>query len=412
MNVTNQIGHNSAPGCPEGLTRILVMSDKTASLPLHERVRKLQLPESVDRTVSRWPKRLPWLLWLVTLAVCLVLAWRLWPTRPASTAVSTGESASEARPSGQSASPDDSAPSPDTVVLEALGYVVPVRKVQVSPKVGGQIIRLYVEEGSLVKAGELIAEIDPTKYLHERNRRYALWQQAKARYELLKAGNRPEEIRRAEAAWQEAQAALRQAENDWKRTRLASRAATPEELERTESALQQARQRERALFQQYELLRQGFRQEEIRQAEAEMLALEAAYRDAEYDLENTRVRSPITGVVLTKRADVGDMVLPNVPSNLSASICDLADLRNLEVEVDISERDLRYIRRQQRCEIRPDAFPQLVLAGKVTRIMPQANRSKASVSVRVGIILPDDVELLPDTRARVRFFAGLATEQK
>jgi multidrug efflux pump subunit AcrA (membrane-fusion protein) len=71
---------------------------------------------------------------------------------------------------------------------------------------------------------------------------------------------------------------------------------------------------------------------------------------------------------------------------------------------------LRHIRRNQRCEIRPDAFPQLVLQGKVTRIMPQANRSKASVSVRVGIFLPDDVELLPDTRARVRFFAGLAEE--
>lgn len=389
------------------------MSDKSPSLPLAERVRKLKLPKDVDRTSWCWQIRLTWVLWLMTLGVCLFLVWRLWQESSVQTSAAPILTESRAEPGQTSASQPGSTPAdPNAVVLEALGYVVPVRKVQVSPKVGGQIIRLYVEEGLRVREGELIAEIDPTKYLHERNRRYALWQQAKARYELLKAGNRPEEIRRAEASWQEAQAALRQAENDWKRTRLASRAATPEELERTESALQQARQRERALFEQYQLLRLGFRDEEIRQAEAEMLALEAAYRDAEYDLENTRVRSPITGVVLSKRADVGDMVLPNVPSNLSASICDLADLRNLEVDVDISERDLRHIRRRQRCEIRPDAFPQLVLPGKVTRVMPQANRSKASVSVRVGILLPEDVELLPDTRARVRFFAGLADDAK
>jgi len=386
------------------------MADSSTTLPLAERVRKLKLPEDVDRTPSRWRQRLPWLLWGITLVACGLLVWLIWQMR--STAPSP-QTTTPTSPTPTSLGTPETSPenvSPDTVVLEALGYVVPVRKVQVSPKVGGQIIRLYVEEGKHVKEGDLIAEIDPTKYLYERNRRYALWQQAKARYELMKAGNRPEEIRRAEAAWLEAQAALRQAENDWKRLRLVGSIATPEELERSESNLQQARQRERALFEQLQLLRQGFRQEEIRQAEAEMLALEAAYRDAEYDLQNTKVRAPITGVVLTKRADVGDMVLPNVPSNLSASICDLADLRNLEVEVDVSERDLRHIRRNQRCEIRPDAFPQLVLQGKVTRIMPQANRSKASVSVRVGIFLPDDVELLPDTRARVRFFAGLAEE--
>ncbi|MCS7161382.1 MAG: efflux RND transporter periplasmic adaptor subunit [Gemmatales bacterium] len=379
------------------------MTEPTATHPLAERVRRLKLPEDLDRSPRRWTQRLPWWLWMATLVVCLILAWQL--SRYASSPSGSSPQAPTATIQVPVEPVTSEKPSPGTVVLEALGYVVPVRKVQVSPKVGGQIIRLYIEEGKHVRAGELIAEIDPTKFQHERDRRFALWQQAKARYELLKAGNRPEEIRRAEASWLEAQAALRQAENDWKRLRLAGRVATPEELDRSESVLQQARQRERALYEQLELLRQGFRAEEIRQAEAEMLALEAAYRDAEYDLQNTKVLAPIPGVVLSKRADVGDMVLPNVPSNLSASICDLADLRNLEVDVDISERDLRHVRRHQRCEIRPDAFPQLVLNGKVSRIIPQANRSKASVSVRVAIFLPEDVELLPDTRARVRFFA-------
>ncbi|MCS7167081.1 MAG: efflux RND transporter periplasmic adaptor subunit [Gemmatales bacterium] len=385
------------------------MADSTATHTLAERVRRLKLPEDVDRSPRRWRQRLPWALWLVTLAVCLLLAGQLIRSKFSPQIATGSKPASPAQ--YPSEPPNQDQPNPDKVVLEALGYVVPVRKVQVSPKVGGQILRLYIEEGKYVKAGELIAEIDPTKFQHERDRRYALWQQAKARYELLKAGNRPEEIHRAEAAWLEAQAALRQAENDWKRLRLAGRVATPEELDRSESALQQARQRERALYYQLQILRQGSRPEEIRQAEAEMLASEAAYRDAEYDLQNTKVLAPITGVVLTKRADVGDIVLPNVPSNLSASICDLADLRNLEVEVDISERDLQHIRRNQRCEIRPDALPQQVLPGKVSRIIPQANRSKASVSVRVAIFLPDDVELLPDTRARVRFFAGTMEER-
>jgi len=154
-------------------------------------------------------------------------------------------------------------------------------------------------------------------------------------------------------------------------------------------------------------MREGFREEEREEAKSEYARAVAEMEDAKYDLDNTRVLSPVTGVVLVKKAEVGNTVLPNVPSNgLSASLCEMANLRELEVDVDVSERDLGQVYRGQPCEVRPEADSAKVYKGKVSRLMPEANRSKASVSVRVHIDVPEDETFLrPEMRARVRFVA-------
>ena len=84
----------------------------------------------------------------------------------------------------------------------------------------------------------------------------------------------------------------------------------------------------------------------------------------------------------------------------------MADLKELEVDVDMSERDLTSFYRGQKCEVRTEAFPEKVYQGVVSRLWPEANRSKASVSARVRIDIPDnDVLLRPEMRARVAFLA-------
>src|SRR5262249_16339858 len=145
------------------------------------------------------------------------------------------------------------------------------------------------------------------------------------------------------------------------------------------------------LLQVHTMMQVGFRTEDIDKAKAAYLLACAQRDNAKYDLDNTEVRAPISGRILRKQAEVGNTVRPEAFSNgLSASLCEMAAVRDLEVDVDVSERDLDRIHPDQKCEIRTEAFPNKVYAGHVSRLMPEANRSKASVSVRVHVDLPDD----------------------
>jgi len=155
------------------------------------------------------------------------------------------------------------------------------------------------------------------------------------------------------------------------------------------------------------MMQDGFRQEDIDEARHAYQYAVAQEANAKYDLDCTDIQAPVTGIILVKRAEVGNTVRPEAFSNgLSASLCDMADLKEMEVDVDVSERDLNRVFVNQKCEIRTEAFPDVVYRGQVARLMPEANRSKASVSVRVSIAVPNDDTLLrPEMRARVTFLA-------
>src|SRR5581483_9846783 len=159
---------------------------------------------------------------------------------------------------------------------------------------------------------------------------------------------------------------------------------------RAASRLLQAKHKVEQLTQVHNMMEAGSRKEDREKAKAAYL-LACAQRDsAKYDLDNTEVRAPISGRILKKQAEVGNTVRPEAFSNgLSASLCEMADVRDLEVDVDVSERDLEQVYPGQKCEIRTEAFPNKVYPGHVSRLMPEAIRSKASVSVRVHIDIPE-----------------------
>jgi HlyD family secretion protein len=310
---------------------------------------------------------------------------------------------------GGPASAGTSAPAGPTgrTALEAGGYIIPVHRVQVSPKVGGQVVGLFVEEGDVVEKGKEIARLDPAKYEYEFRRKKALAEQAKAKFDKLTTGYRKQEKKRAEAMLQEAREARLQLDDEVRRLRRSGLAASADELVKVESRLLQTEQKVIQLEQDHKMMQEGYRAEEVEEARAEYLRARAEEEDAKYDLDNTHVLAPVSGVVLVKRAEVGNTVLPNVPSNgLSASLLDMADLKELEVDVDVSERDLNRVFRDQDCEIRTEAAPDKPYVGKVSRLMPEANRSKACVPVRVRVTVPaGDAFLRPEMRARVLFLA-------
>jgi RND family efflux transporter MFP subunit len=139
-------------------------------------------------------------------------------------------------------------------------------------------------------------------------------------------------------------------------------------------------------------------------------AAEVALARAEVDrvqlrLEATVVRAPVAGTVLLKKAEVGCLVNP-AAFNVAASICEMADLRNLEVDVAVPEGDAGAISKGQPCLIRLEAFPKTVYKGRVSRLLPIAHRAKGALQVRVKIDVPDkDTQLRPDMGATVSFLA-------
>jgi len=120
-------------------------------------------------------------------------------------------------------------------------------------------------------------------------------------------------------------------------------------------------------------------------------------------MENILVRAPFNGTVLTKNADVGEVVAPlGAGANAKAAVVLLADMSSLQAEIDVSESNIEKISVDQDCEIRLDAYPDLAYPGYVAKIVPTADRSKATVTVKVGFKSYDQ-RVLPEMSAKVVF---------
>jgi multidrug resistance efflux pump len=126
---------------------------------------------------------------------------------------------------------------------------------------------------------------------------------------------------------------------------------------------------------------------------------------AEWRLGNCIIRAPISGTILKKNAEEGNIVNP-IAFNGSFSLCDMADLSDLEVDLTIQERDISKVFKGQKCKVRAEAFPDRVYDGYVSRLMPIADRAKGAIPVRVKVTVPAEEEgvyLKPEMGALVSF---------
>jgi HlyD family secretion protein len=187
-----------------------------------------------------------------------------------------------------------------------------------------------------------------------------------------------------------------------------TRALSAQEYEQAESAYKSMDQRMRRLQLAYDLIRKGPRDERIAAAKGELAQYQAELVKAKWKLDNTTITAPIDGTILSKKAEEGNYVNPSAFSNgLSASVCEMADLANMEVDLSIAERDIAKVVKGQVCKVRAEAFPDRPYPGVVSRIMPQADRAKGSVPVRVKIDIPRQEAgqfLRPDMGALVTFY--------
>jgi RND family efflux transporter MFP subunit len=154
--------------------------------------------------------------------------------------------------------------------------------------------------------------------------------------------------------------------------------------------------------------RVGMESAAVAEAQAHVAVLEAIRDEAKATLEKTEVRAPFDGVVVLKDAEVGEVVSPNSQGGSSrGSVATMVDFKTLEVEVEMPERSIEAVKVGAATRIFLDAHPDHPYAGKVTRIWPTANRSKATIEVRASFDAPDE-QLRPEMGARVVFLEGAA----
>ncbi|WP_175913545.1 efflux RND transporter periplasmic adaptor subunit [Burkholderia metallica] len=279
------------------------------------------------------------------------------------------------RPTVETTSVTSAYPYQNDTQLNATGYVVPQRKAAVASKGQGRVEWLGVLEGTRVKKDDIIARLESRDV--EASLAQALAQVKVARANL---GVQQAELKDAEIALRRTSV-------------LAPKGAVPAaQLDTDTARVNKARASVNS------------NQAAIASAEANALAAQVA-------VDQTVIRAPFDGIVLAKHANVGDNITPfSSASDSKGAVVTIADMDTLEVEADVAESNIAKIRAEQPCEIQLDALPDMRFAGRVSRIVPTVDRSKATVLVKVRFVERDE-RVLPDMSAKIAFLSKPVTPQ-
>jgi HlyD family secretion protein len=298
---------------------------------------------------------------------------------------------------------DPGAPTP---VLTAGGYIIPHRKVELAPKITGRVEWVGVEKGDTVTRGQVLLRIEQREFLAAADRAQALLAGARARLQELENGSRPEEIERARAGVEEARSNVANAVLELERfERLhAEGAVSRQVLDAAKNRHEVALAQQAAAQKSYDLVRIGPRTEQIDLGRAQVREAEAALRAAQADLDNTVIRAPTGGTILERLVEPGEIVTISFIGGRGAksAVLSIADLRVLDVEVDVSQNEIGKVRLNQPATIVADAFPDRTYQGTVSEMAPEANRQKATLQVKVRVAQPDGV-IRPEMNAKVTF---------
>ncbi|MGQ9866059.1 MAG: efflux RND transporter periplasmic adaptor subunit [Pseudanabaenaceae cyanobacterium] len=299
---------------------------------------------------------------------------------------------------------------PQTVTsrVEASGVLVPLQSVNVSPKVAGTLVELLVEQGDEVQAGQLLARMDASGLLPQRERLNATVAAATVALTRLRNGNRPEDIAaaRARVASARTRRDLLQRRLERQQTLFAQGAIAQDALDESEANLKAAIATLEEQTNLLRLLEQGPRVEDIAQAEAQLREAQAQRAALDVQIADTEIRAPFAGVVTQKFASVGAFVTPTTTAsvtNSATSTSIVAIATGLEVLAKVPEADIAQIRVGQPVEITVEAYPDRRLRGRVRLIAPQAIEEQNVTSFQVRVAFEDTQDLKSGTNADLRF---------
>jgi HlyD family secretion protein len=299
-------------------------------------------------------------------------------------------------------------------ILSASGYVVAHHKIDVGAKVMGRVAWIGVEKGDKVQSGQVVVRLEDSEFRAQVAQARANLAAATAKLDQFRTGSRPQEKLKDKAGVLQAEATLRNAEADYERAEKLHPAGviSKAELDRALAQRDTARAILDAARQSSSMTDAGPRVEEIRAVDAQVQQMKAAVDYAETQLAATEIKAPITGTVLQRIVERGEMVSPSAFGDAGArtSVVSLADLSDLQIELDISQTDFARLKMGQRAEIIPEAFPNLRYHGYIAEIAPEANRAKATVQIKVRVENPDE-QLRPEMNARVNFLSDSSPGQ-
>jgi HlyD family secretion protein len=272
----------------------------------------------------------------------------------------------------------------------------------------GRVKWIGVDKGDRVKEGEVLVRLEDDEY-------QAQLMQAKGQLSSLEAklaeavnGSRPEEVAQAQANVYTAQSDLDNARITLDRNKrlLKDGVVAQQVVDDAQARYDNALHRVNSLQKTYELVKLGPRKEQIDSLRGQVDQARGAVSYAETNLANTVIRAPVTGTILERAVEKGEFVTTSFVGDRGAKgyVVSLADLNDLEVELDIAQNDFAKLHAQQHGAVTTDAFPDRKYDGFIKEISPEANRQKATVQVKVKISKPD-LYLRPEMNASVAFAA-------
>jgi HlyD family secretion protein len=289
------------------------------------------------------------------------------------------------------------------VVLNATGYIVARHKIQVASKMAGKVAWIGVEKGDQVQEHQVIARLEDDEYAAQLRQGQGNVAALEARLLELQNGSRPEEVEVADANLKSAQAELANAKISLNRTqRLVDEGLSPRQLlddAKTRYEIQAARVA--SIERTHELVRLGPRKEVILQVEAQLMQAKAQVDVYQAQVASTVIHAPITGTILERIVEKGEFVTTG-DVGTKGYVVSMADLHDLQVELDINQADFARLHWRQKGIITTDTYPDRKYEGVIDEIAPVANRQKATVQVKVKINKPDAF-LRPEMNASVAF---------
>jgi HlyD family secretion protein len=295
-------------------------------------------------------------------------------------------------------------------VLSATGYIVAHHTINVNSKVTGRLSWIGVEKGDKVKEGQVLVRLEDEEFRAQYEQARGAVESFKARLLESEHGSRPEEIQQADHNLSEARATAMNDKINLDRARdlFAQGVTSKQSLDDASAKYDASQQRMNSLEQASKLMQLGPRSEEIQRARGDLQQAEGQMAYAKSQLDATVIRAPVTGTILERTAEKGELVTAQFASGAEGgprgSVVALADLNDIQVELDIAQDDFAKLSPKQEGTVTLDAFKDRSYKGEIAEMSPEANRQKATVQVKVQILQPDSY-LRPEMNATVQFKA-------
>jgi HlyD family secretion protein len=295
----------------------------------------------------------------------------------------------------------------DQVILTATGYIIAAHKIEVASKVNGRVAWIGVDKGDRVQAGQILVKLENDEYRAQVLQQQGQLANLQAKLQQDLNGSRPEEIEKARADLNQSKADLTNSKISLQRTSelVKEGVLAKQSLDDAQAKYDGDVAKVAGLQRTLDLSVLGPRKEEIEQVRGQIEQAKGALDYAQTQLDNTVIRAPVTGTILDRNVEKGEFITTGFVGDKGAKgyIVTMADLNDLQVELDISQNDFPKLGPSQKGIITTDAYPDRKYQGHVEQVSPEADRAKATVQVKVKVEKPDDF-LRPDMNATVAFY--------